>query len=432
MNLEHSINKWLENWKDIGYKHFDAIVHKKDYYSGGKYREDLAIPKTLKSHKYWPFLRQDKRTRTFRKNNERQLEISEKCRPIMYASHRDSKIMSFYAFLLKRNYEESIKNTALDSSIIGYRHIESSSGRGKSNVDFALDIWELIKELDNYTIICLDIKGYFDNMDHAILREKVVTFSRNIPIDGLKTIIDNVTKYRYVFRNDAERLLGKNAWANSKRYNELIAKAGVIHKNRKRKGIPQGSPISDIFSNIYLYDFDKKVIEIIGKFENSFYRRYCDDIIIAVPNNKAHEIYDAICRLIKEYKVEIKTSKTEAFSINASLKQFSDITHELVPNYSKHKEFLQYLGFDMNLNTFKIRTGTVIASYRRADRIAPRKNNRPPKEKRMKRYGYLKQVEEKAPFETTRKQAKKVRKGIKKRFIRASARKIRQTKARKS
>ncbi|MEJ0063292.1 MAG: reverse transcriptase domain-containing protein [Alphaproteobacteria bacterium] len=48
-------------------------------------------------------------------------------------------------------------------------------------------------------------------------------------------------------------------------------------------GIPQGTPISATFSNLYMTDFDCKVRDICNSM-GAFYRRYSDDILIICPS----------------------------------------------------------------------------------------------------------------------------------------------------
>ena len=420
MNLEKEIDEWLKSFKEKPYKHFDLIVKSNDYMTGGKLRSDLSDPATLQTYKFWPFLRFDDKQRRFRKNLKNNLIIDEKLRPIMYASHRDSALMSFYSFLLKKNYEAKIKGAPLEKSVIAYRKIPSPLGGNKSNIDFANDIFRLLQTLDGYTVFCLDIKGYFDNINHRILKEKIKTFSSGIPKDGLDPILKAVTKYRYVYKRDAAKALGNKAWSNPKKYNRQIRDSGLIHHNLKGHGIPQGSPISDILSNIYLYDFDIEVCKLVSAFTYGFYFRYCDDIILAVPKRDARKIYETICEKITESKVDIKKEKTEAFCVDAKKNIFNDITSEFVEEYQKHREFLQYLGFDINLKAIKIRSGTIAGMYRRAARVYYGRHKNMAPRNCFGRYDYLNRSDRRLGGGLPIHQTRKIKKGMKKRFCKAA------------
>lgn len=379
------IDEWLEfqttkrkSCLNSAYRHFDSKNSLVNYRQNGRYRDDLSLSSNLSTYKFWPLLRVDQKKRRYTKNLQNELIIKQKKRPIMYASHRDSCVMSFYAFLLKRNYESAIKNTPLNNCILGYRRIPVTpqNNKNKSNIYFANDLYNSLHQMEDHVVLCIDIKGFFDNIDHALLKSSLAPFLNDIPMDNLRTIIKNVTKYRYIFAKDAEQLLGTKSWARPELYNKLIRDTNYIHKNKKSYGIPQGTPISDILSNIYLYDFDKSVISKLSSIEgHTLYKRYCDDILIIVPSRNAHAIYCFVSKIIKNYRLEIGTNKTEAFYINSRAKIFRDITREYVSNYKKNKEFIQYLGFYMNLDRIIIRSSTIENHYRKVKKIRGTRHN---------------------------------------------------------
>ncbi|MBQ3280063.1 hypothetical protein IJG92_00120 [Candidatus Saccharibacteria bacterium] len=379
------IDEWLKNQDSkekscikSSYKHFDSKVSKSDYAINGKYRKDLYFSNKLNSLKFWPLIRIDQKKRRYSKDLEGKLEIKQKNRSIMYPAHRDSCIMSFYAFVLRKNYEYKLKNSTLNDSILGYRKIPiaAKSKRNKSNINFANDLFKSLQTLNGYTVLCIDIKGFFDSINHSVLRKAIEPFSEDLPKNNLQFIIKIVTKYKYVFYKDVEYVMGKNSWINPKKYNRFIRNTVLEHKNNNAYGIPQGTPISDILSNIYLYDFDNSINNKLAKLPKpTIYKRYCDDILVAIPDEYAKEIYAFILNEIKKYKLEIGANKTEAFYIEANKKIFIDITKKFVKKYTKNKEFLQYLGFYMNLNKIIMRSPTVEKHYRKIKKINGTRHN---------------------------------------------------------
>lgn len=445
MDLFKEFDNWLDEQESIqkqskkcfigcrGYGHFDSKIGIKRCRSDKKIRQEVCNPASLKRHKFWPFIRQDQKTRRYTQDIEKKLKIKVKLRKIMYASHMDAIILSFYASLLKRNYEDTIDGTSACESVIGYRRIPLTKYRNKSNIDFSKDVFEIIRTTNDSVLFCMDIKDFFGNIEHCNLYNSVMRFGKDIPEDNLRLIIKCVSNYRYVFRNDVENKLGKDVqkWTDSRKYNKLIRDTNLIHKNKQKKGIPQGSPISDILANIYLYDFDVWLAEKVSQYQG-IYRRYSDDILILVPASEAESVYSKICEKIEgeDFNLEIGKDKTEAFYIDAPSQTFKDITKKYVAKYSKNKESAQYLGFNMNLNNISVRPGTVAKHYRKETQKIKAKlkkknkkvvNRQTPSERQSKfgkKYGYLK-LSAKKTGNSIPKQLRKVRKRTQKMWTKA-------------
>lgn len=62
-----------------------------------------------------------------------------------------------------------------------------------------------------------------------------------------------------------------------------------IKKNRSGIGIPQGSPVSAILSNVYMLSFDKKMHTYVMSYGGK-YLRYSDDFFIVLPYVNETEI----------------------------------------------------------------------------------------------------------------------------------------------
>lgn len=351
-----------------GYGHFDTGISIKKCLKSKSISQEICDPESLARHKFWPFIRQDKKTRRYTQDLAKRLTIKTKVRPIMYASHKDSLIMAFYAWILKQSYEERINSTPAKDAVIGYRKISINKNHNKSNIDFSNDIFQILQETNDSVLFCLDIKDFFGNIGHAILARAVQRFAQDVPSENLSPVLRAVTHFRYVFKADVEKALGKDksAWTDSRKYNTRIRDGGLIHKNKKKHGIPQGSPISDILANIYLYDFDIWMSKTVLQ-HGGVYRRYSDDILVIVPKSIAKGLFGQICQRIQEenFKLEISKNKTEAFYVDAKSSTFKDITSEYVAGYSKNKDSAQYLGFNMNLDYISVRPGSIAKSYRR-------------------------------------------------------------------
>jgi len=135
-------------------------------------------------------------------------------------------------------------------------------------------------------VIDMDLKSYFDTIRHDILLSKIAKRIRD----------DNVL-----------HLL------------KLILKANG------KKGVPQGSVISPLLSNIYLTELDKmleKANEVTreGKYTHITYARWADDLVILVDKHRKWEwLYYGVQRRIREelakLDVEINEEKTKVVDL---------------------------------------------------------------------------------------------------------------------
>jgi len=101
----------------------------------------------------------------------------------------DAIFLSFYASLLKKNYEDTIDGTSAYESVIGYRRIPLTKYRNKSNIDFSKDVFEIIRTTNDSVLFCMDIKDFFGNIEHFNLYNSVMRFGKDIPEDNLRLII---------------------------------------------------------------------------------------------------------------------------------------------------------------------------------------------------------------------------------------------------
>lgn len=162
-------------------------------------------------------------------------------------------------------------------------------------------------------VIDLDIKGFFDNIDHELLMKAVKHY----------------TQQRHILLY-VERFLKVNVQQQD----------GSIKKNT-HKGTPQGGVISPVLANIFMdIVFDKWMDKYYP--ENPF-ERYADDVVIHCKNFK-----EAL-RLLEQLKLRLKQCKLEAH------KEKTKIVY-CKRNQKKHPPFkVLYKSFDFLGFTFKTR-----------------------------------------------------------------------------
>ncbi|MFA7346632.1 MAG: antiviral reverse transcriptase Drt2 [Desulfurivibrionaceae bacterium] len=291
----------------------------------------------MKRHSFYPFIAYEIKSKKVRKGDDgKTLAIKEKKRPVSYASHVDSHIYTYYTYLLNGAYEKLITDIGIEQNVLAFRKL------GKSNIDFANDAFDQIIERRFCAAIAFDIEGFFDNLDHSILKK---SWCRAINLEKMPddhyNVFKSLTKFSKVYKEplyEAFRISKNNPKNKNKRvcdpadFREVVRKNGMININNTKKGIPQGSPISALLSNIYMIEFDEVVSSLMGEI-NGCYLRYCDDILCIVPLSRKNEIIDRVNKEIEKLKLNINRDKTKT-------SEYRIVKGQLACDYP-----LQYLGF---------------------------------------------------------------------------------------
>lgn len=354
----------------------------------------------LQFRSFYPFLKILLKTPRYRYQfEEGEYELETKIRPICFAAHIDSLLMGFYSFGLTKKYEEYIRHHQFSDVVLAYR-----SDLKKSNIQFAKEVFDQIKKRGCCSAIALDIKGYFDHIDHTILLEKwQKILGKRLDPDQFK-LFNILTDYSYISQKSIlKKYTGKRTRHKKLPHtlfdvvpgkgirekfiqlkkDSLIVENDHINKLSERKcGIPQGSAISALLSNIFLLDFDSELKQksIDEKF---VYRRYCDDILLICNTEDASGLMKYVIEKISnEYFLEIQPSKVDLidFQKNASgkirgfkrprrtrvrvgekdvvkiLDEPAKITKE---NQEKFYKPLQYLGFEYNGKDILLRSSSL-------------------------------------------------------------------------
>ena len=170
--------------------------------------------------------------------------------------------------------------------------------KGKGMHRATIDLQKAMKHCkriwNNYYILKMDIKKYFENIDKDIL-------------------------YKIIERKIKDE---KVIWLSKE----------IIYSNEGKKGLPIGNYTSQIFANIYLNELDQYIKH---KLKCKNYFRYMDDgIILVKTKEEAKEILKKIKEYLKEnLKLELN-SKTQIF---------------------KNKQGVNFSGYKINEYRLKIR-----------------------------------------------------------------------------
>ena len=394
--VENEKQKYLQK----GYLHFDRRFW---------FPERVDELKTLLEHGlkskegYWafsPFIKLLVKSPRFRWQEEiKEYKLETKIRPICFAAHKDSLILSYYAFALAKKYEDYIERSIKVNAIPGFTEsiLAYRPSLGRNNIQFAKDVFDEVKRRGTCSAIALDIKGYFDHINHGILKKNwIKVIGRNLPEDQFR-IYKVLTNYSYVAGASFLKKYRPNPKRGSRMpaaYLDLIpgntshekfealrqSKLIVTNNKPERRGIPQGSAMSSVLSNIYLVNFDEDLC-IKAKEEGFLYRRYCDDILIVCDTDKASELMDYVIERIssEDIKLKIQDSKLELidFRLNSKgvVRAFkrikTDRSKPVLTNATNEKFFyksLQYLGFEFNGRSILIRPSSLSKYFRKMKR----------------------------------------------------------------
>ncbi|HHQ4610092.1 TPA: antiviral reverse transcriptase Drt2 [Aeromonas veronii] len=325
--MMNSENQWF---RSRGYLHFDSPVKLR------KACQIVKSPLNVAQHAFFPLIKYNIQSLKISIDKDGNVQKKIKTRPISYASHIDSHIYSYYSGLLSDLYEKALSESQLEESVLAFRSL------GKSNIDFANIAFEKIKAHGDCTAIAMDISGFFDNLDHEILKSMWCKLlqEQSLPNDHFN-IYRSLTKSSVVNRDllyTALKISRNNPKAaglrlcNIKTFREKVRGLGLIETNSTGRGIPQGTSISALLSNIYMLDFDKKIKDIVTSISGEYYR-YCDDMLFIIESDKTCELISLVTQSISELKIEINDKKTEIR------------TFHTCRGVQKCDKPLQYLGF---------------------------------------------------------------------------------------
>lgn len=173
-----------------------------------------------------------------------------------------------------------------------------------------------------YWMIDIDIKGFFDNLDHLLMMRAV----------------EHHTEEKWI-----------------RMYISRWLKVPVEHPDGKledrTKGTPQGGVISPLLANLYLhYAFDMWMAK---HYANKRFERYADDIVVhCVSEKQAKYLKDKIRERFRECKLELHPEKTKIVYCRG----------EYQPERYENEKF-DFLGYSFQTRSVRNREGKIVNSF---------------------------------------------------------------------
>lgn len=365
----------LEDWfKPKRYLHFDLPLNESQKNEVEEYVRDA---KKIGQHSFYPFISYEvpKYKIIEESDGTRHLDPNAGKRPLSYASHWDSQIYSYYAQLMSVLYEQKLKDAGIGENVLAFRRLLDGRGESKCNIHLANEAFDLIPTLGECKVYAFDIKSFFDNLDHGILKQcwcELLGVTR-LPQDHFQ-IYKSLSTYAIVKKSELYKTFSipkKNPKAkgyyrmcNPDEFRNKVRGGKLVET--KSVGIPQGSAMSALLANLYMFKFDKAVQTSMNSI-GGYYFRYCDDILCILPIVKDFDVGEMLTRELNKIKLELNPKKSEVAVFS------TDLTTGLF----KSDRPIQYLGFIFDGKRKLIRNSS-LARYRRKAKRAIRlaKNTR--------------------------------------------------------
>lgn len=346
----------IEPWmKPRAYRHFDRPVDHERLVGLAN------SPSSVTSHAFLPLLHRTIEMRRFRAGGS----VDSKKREIYYASHVDAAIYGRYAAALSERYEVKLRQFQLVEVVTAYRKLD-----GRCNIHFAKDAFECVRRAGACAVLCFDISGFFDSLDHRLLWEawREVLGMARIPPDHLQ-VLKSVTRFSSVdlpallhvlkLSERSTKLGSHTPYCSPRDFREKVRKGGIILRHQGSAGIPQGTPISAVLSNIYMLEFDRTISAWVSNVGGS-YRRYSDDILVIVPAQLEVEAEGMLRAAIERRKLRLNEEKFEkvVFDADGSAQR---------PRPGGNQS-VQYLGFTFDGRVVRVRSVTLARHHQRMRR----------------------------------------------------------------
>ena len=363
-----SSNQICQAWVDFVKHHNDTKP-----YAHFDLRVSLSMPSIRKyvmdrakivTHSFYPFIHFEKKNSRYGKKGPK------KPRDLYYCSHLDRCVYQRYAFLLNYQYNIWACENNIDDVAIAYR-----DNLGKNNIDFAKDAFDAIRSFPQCFILVGDFTNFFDNLEHRYLKRMMceVLGVERLPQDYF-SVFKNITRFSSWDWKDIVKAAGENIEERGVR-KKINSKDTVLTKEQFQKskkdikknvsgvGVPQGSPISAVLSNIYMIEFDKDIKRYVAS-KGGIYMRYSDDFIIILPYERDAEIADFtsyIFSYVESMKglINLQKEKTSCYTYK------NEVVYE-----GGQPSSINYLGFLFDGKNIRIRPRAITKYYYRMRRKA--------------------------------------------------------------
>ncbi len=340
-------------YKRKPYIHFDLPLPKQ------RVTDYVTDPEKVARHSFYPLLGYTltkPRIKRLPPGSPTRFIKDPKKRPIAYPAHMDGNIFSYYKSLLEKHYEDWLKANGLSDAVTAFRSIN------ENNLTLSKKAFDFIAENPDCQIVVTDVESFYERINHKLLKQ---TWARLIGTSKLPddhyAVYKAVTNYSVVqlykafnlFRiRISGRLTGPDAprrICTPREFREKAVPRGLVTPNpHSGIGIPQGTSLSPLLSNVYMSDLDLAMSSWIKSLGGKYWR-YCDDILIVVPGTQGVPILPKLDQELAGLKLTLSCEKTEEFEGKS-----------LSP-----RNQLQYLGLVFDGKNLRVRSSSIQRTHRK-------------------------------------------------------------------
>lgn len=329
--------------KERKYKHFDLPL------VGADRNQTIDFATSSEPHRFLPLLGFTDETRRYLLNSSGEREINIKKRPIRFAGHADAAYLQAYAAHLNGFYERALMIDGTSGAVLAYRK------GGGTNIHHAKALFDEVRTRGDCTVVAMDISGFFDCLDHMMLRDEVGQLVGMTRLEGHHAAVwKNVTRYSWVETTDLDAILGSKRNGHGRvcsitDFSDHVRGRtnGLIQTHTEAFGIPQGTPVSGLYANIYMRTFDREMTAWCGQYGGS-YRRYSDDIAVVLPlGSKVHHVVAVVEKMLADNGLAMSVDKTD--------------TADFKGGFLVSSTPIQYLGFTFDGQKTLIRASSLDA-----------------------------------------------------------------------
>ncbi len=337
------------------YIHFDLPLSEKEA------TDYVSDPRQVSRHPFYPLLKYTLITPRIKKlpcGSAKKFIKEPKSRPIAYPAHKDGYIFSYYKSMLEVAYEEWLRENGLGEAVTAFRSI------GENNMTLAKKAFDFIKASPGCHIVVTDVESFFDNLCHKQLKKNWAKF---LGVDKLPddhyAVYRAITRYSIVERHKVYNLFrirlsgrldkakGPKRICTPKQFREKVIPRNLVKSGPGLSsgiGIPQGTSLSPLLSNMYMADLDLAMHRWITSLGGKYWR-YCDDILIVVPAGQQSDILPRLDQQLDLLALKRSEKKTD--------EMYRD-------ELASHKQ-LQYLGFIFNGDEVMVRSSSIHRYHRK-------------------------------------------------------------------